>query len=129
MKKWIRPDALTVLGGILATATTRYFGIEIDPANILAAAILLLGYFKAHEYVTVVRDANGLPTSFRMNSRKFIFTLVAFILIAADIALKLNLGTELIFTITAGVTGYNYAEGKKDAKTAEAEGADARQSF
>jgi hypothetical protein len=129
MKKWIKPDALTVIGGALAAAATRFFGIEIDPANILAAAILLLGYFKAHEYVTVVRDANGLPTSFRMNSRKFIFTAVAFGLIVADELLKLNMGNELILSITTVVTGYNFAEGRKDAKAAEAEGEEARQTY
>ncbi|AZN43352.1 hypothetical protein [Paenibacillus albus] len=127
MKKWIKPDSLTVIGGALAAATTRYFGVEIDPANILAAAILLLGYFKANEYVTVVRGGNGLPTGFNVNSRKLIFTLIAFGLIVADEMLKLKLGNELIFTITAAVTGFNYAESKKDAKQAEQESMDARQ--
>ncbi|QHT60676.1 hypothetical protein GXP70_12480 [Paenibacillus lycopersici] len=127
MKKWLKADSLTVIGGALAAAVSRYFGVEIDPANILAAAILLLGYFKAHEYVTVVRGANGLPTGFSVNSRKFIFTAIAFGLIVADELLKLNLSNELIITITAAVTGYNYTEGTKDAKQAEQEGADARQ--
>ena len=129
IKKWIKPDSLTVIAGAIVAAFSRYFGIEIDPSNILAAVILLLGYFKAHEYVTVVRDANGLPTGFRVNSRKLIFTGVAFLLIVADEVLKLNLGNELIFTITAAVTGYNYAEGQRDAKAAEAEGEEAKQMY
>jgi hypothetical protein len=127
MKKWFRPDAISVIGGVAAVALARFLGTEIDPANIVAIIIILLGYFKADEYVTIVRDANGLPMSFRVNSRKFIFTAVAFGLILADIALNLNLSNELIFTITAAVTGYNFAEGKKDAKEAEHEVEEARQ--
>ncbi|MGK9250824.1 hypothetical protein [Paenibacillus humicus] len=129
MKKWFKADSLTVLGAAAAAAATRFFGVEIDVTNIAAAAIILLGYFKAHEYVTVVRGANGLPVGFKANSRKFIFTIVAFGLIAADELFKLGLGNELIFTLTAAVTGYNLVEGKKDAKQAEQEGTDASQSF
>jgi len=129
MKKWFKPDALTVFGGILAASVNRYFGFDIDPANILAVAVLLLGFFKAHELVTVVRDANGLPSSFRINSRKTIFTAIAFALVVADQAFKLNLSMELILAATAAVTGYNYIEATKDVKSAEAEGEDARQMY
>lgn len=129
MKKWLRPDALSVIGGVLAAALARFLGVDIDPANLVAIVVLLLGYFKANEFVTIVRDANGLPVSFRANSRKFIFTAVAFALIAADIALQLNLGNELIFAVTAAVTGYNYAEARKDAKEAEHEAEESRQTY
>lgn len=129
MKKWLKPDSLTVIGGVLAVAVSRYFGFEIDPANILAAVVLLIGFIKAHELVTVVRDANGLPSGFRLNSRKTIFTLVAFAGVVADTAFKFNLPMELILTVAAAVTGYNYLEATKDAKLAEAEGAEARQTY
>lgn len=129
MKKWLRADSLTVIGAAAAAAATRLLGVEIDLTNLAAAALVLLGYFKAHEYVTVVRGANGLPIGFKANSRKLIFTLVAFGLIVADELFKLQLGNELIFTLTAAVTGYNLVEGKKDAKEAEQEGAEARQTY
>ncbi|GIO13527.1 hypothetical protein J19TS2_30820 [Cohnella xylanilytica] len=128
MKKWFRADSLTVIGGVLAAAVSKYFGFDIDPANILGAVVLLIGYFKAHELVTVVRDANGLPSGFRINSRKTIFTAVAFAFVVADVAFGWNLSMETILAVVAGVTGYNYLESNKDAKAAEAEGADARQS-
>lgn len=127
MKKWLRPDAITVIGGVFAAAAAQLTEANVSPANILAAVILLLGYFKAQEFVTVVRDANGLPNDFRVNSRKLIFTVVAFGLIMADIGFQLNMGNELIFSLTAAVTGYNYAEGKKDAKEAEQEAEEGRQ--
>jgi hypothetical protein len=114
---------------IILVAVKRYFGFEIDPANIIGAAVLLIGYFKANELVTVVRDANGLPSGFRLNSRKFIFTIVAFVFVVIDAAFGLNLSMETIMAIVAAVTGYNYLEANKDAKTAEAEGADARQTY
>jgi hypothetical protein len=129
MKKWIRPDTLTIFAGVLVAAANQYFGIQIDPANILGAAVLLLGYFKSHELITVVRDANGLPSSFRINSRKFIFTAVAFSIVVVNVAMKWDLPQDVILAIAGAVTGYNYLEAQKDAKTAEAEGADARQTF
>ncbi|OXM17312.1 hypothetical protein [Paenibacillus herberti] len=129
IKKWFRADSLTVIGAAAAAGATRLFGVEIDLTNLAAATLVLLGYFKANEYVTVVRGANGLPIGFKANSRKFIFTLVAFGLIIADELFKLQLGNELIFTLTAAVTGYNLVEGKKDAKEAEQEASDARQTF
>jgi len=128
MKKWIRPDSLTVIGGVRAAAVSRFFGFEIDPANILAWAFLLLGYIKAHALVVVVRYANGLPYGFRINSRKTIFTLVAFLFVVCDVAFDLQLPTEIILTVAAAVTGYNYMEAQKDAREAEAEAAEARQS-
>ncbi|CAI6073914.1 hypothetical protein COHCIP112018_02405 [Cohnella sp. JJ-181] len=127
MKKWFRPDVLTIIGGVLVTAANRLFDLELDPTNIIAAAVLLLGYFKAHEYVTVVRDANGLPTGYKLNSRKLIFTAVAFAIIVVDTIYKLGLSMEIVLTLAGVATGYNYLEAKKDVKTAEAEGADARQ--
>jgi len=127
MKKWIKPDTLAIIGGILAAALARLLDVEIEPANFVAAVVVLAGYFKAHEFITIVRDANGLPVSFRVNSRKFIFTAVAFGLIVADIALGLNLGNELIFAITAAVTGYNFVEARKDVAEAEHEADEARQ--
>jgi hypothetical protein len=127
MKKWIKPDTIAIIGGILAAALARMLGVEIEPTNFVAAVVVLAGYFKAHEFITIVRDANGLPVSFRVNSRKFIFTSVAFALIVADIVLELNLGNELIFAITAAVTGYNFVEARKDAAEAEHEADEARQ--
>ncbi|QJC52892.1 hypothetical protein HGI30_15840 [Paenibacillus albicereus] len=129
MKKWLRPDSLTVIGAAAAAAATRLLGVEIDLTNLAAATLVLLGYLKANEYVTVVRGANGLPIGFKANSRKLVFTLTAFGLIVADELFKLQLGNELIFTLTAAVTGYNLVEGKKDAKEAEQEGAEARQTY
>lgn len=128
MKKWIKPDSLTIFGGVLIAAANKYFGFEIDPANILAAVVLLVGYIKSHELVSVVRDANGLPSKIKINSRKTIFTAVAFACVVADALLKLNLPMDLLLTVAAAVTGYNYLESTKDAKAAEAEGTEAKQS-
>jgi hypothetical protein len=129
MKKWIKPDSLTVIGGVIAAAVSKYFGFEIDPANILGAVVLLVGYIKAHELVTVTRDANGLPSGFRVNSRKTIFTAVGFAVMVANVAFGWNLSLELILTLSAGITGYNYFEATKDVKAAEAEAADAKQTY
>jgi hypothetical protein len=126
MKKWIKPDSLTAFGAVIIAAVNRYFGFEIDPANLIAAAVLLIGYFKSQELVTVVRDANGLPSGFRLNSRKLIFTAVAFLCVVLDELFKLGLSTEILLAVAAGVTGANYLEANKDVKQAEAEGADAR---
>lgn len=129
MKKWIKPDSLTAYGAVIIVAINRYFGFEIDPANIIGAAVLLIGYFKSQELVTVVRDANGLPSGFRLNSRKLIFTMVAFLFVVVDELFKLGLPTDIIMIVAAAVTGANYLEAKKDVKQAEAEGADARQLY
>jgi hypothetical protein len=129
LKKWIRPDSLTVIGGVIAAAVSKYFGIDIDPANILGAVVLLVGYIKSHELVTVTRDANGLPSGFRVNSRKTIFTAVGFAVMVANVAFGWNLSLELILTLSAGITGYNYLEATKDVKAAEAEAADAKQTY
>lgn len=127
MKKWFRPDVLTIIAGALVTGANQLLGLDIDPTNIVAAAVLLLGYFKAHEYVTVVRDANGLPTGYKLNSRKLIFTAIAFAFVVLDAIYKLGASIESIVALTTIITGYNWTEAKKDVKTAEAEGADARQ--
>lgn len=127
LKKWIKPDTITIIVGVLVTAANKYFGLEIDPANIFGAMVLLVGYFKAHEIVTVTRDANGLPTGFRFNSRKTIFTLVGFAFMVANVAFGWGLSLDAILPMVAGITGYNYLEANKDVKAAEAEGADARQ--
>lgn len=122
MSKWFKADSLTVIIGVLTAAITRYLNIDIDPANIIAGTILLLGYFKANEFVTIVRDANGLPTNFRLNSRKFIFTFVAFLIVVVDeVFAQISIPMEFILAIAGTVTGYNYAEAKKDAKQAEKE--------
>lgn len=129
MKKWFKPDSLTAYGAVILIAVQRYFGFEIDPANLIAAAVLIVGYFKSQEIVIVVRDANGLPSGFRLNSRKLIFTLVAFLFVVFDEIFKFGLPTEILLTIAAAVTGANYLEANKDVKQAEAEGADARQTY
>ena len=129
MKKWFRPDSLTAFGAVIIAAVNRYFGFEIDPANLIAAAVLLIGYFKAQELVTVVRDANGLPSGFRLNSRKLIFTMVAFLCVVLDELFKLGLSTEILLAVAAGVTGVNYLEANKDVKQAEAEAEEARQTY
>lgn len=129
MKKWIKPDSITAIVGVLLAAVNRYFGFEIDPANILGAAVLLIGYFKANELVIVTRDAKGLPSGFRVNSRKTIFTSVGFLFVAADVALGWNLTMDTILTVVAAITGYNYLEANRDVKEAEAEGDEARQMY
>lgn len=129
MKKWIKPDSITAIIGVLLVAVNRYFGFEIDPANILGAAVLLIGYFKANELVTVTRDANGLPSGFRFNSRKTIFTAVGFLFVIADTALGWDMTMETILPVVAAITGYNYLEANRDAKEAEAEGESGRQTY
>lgn len=124
MKKWLKPDTLTIFAGIITAAITRYFNVEIDPTNIIAAALILFSYFKAHEYVTIVRDANGLPSGFKINSRKFIFTAVAFAIVVADeLMTSIEIPIDVILLMAGSITGFNFVEAKKDAKQAEVEGA------
>jgi hypothetical protein len=125
MNKWIKPDKLTVMGGVIVTAANEYFGWSLDPANLAGFFFILFTYFKQHEILKVVRYSYGLPVKFKVNSTKLVFTVVGLIVTVMDMVYVMGIGQETILMVATFISGYNAYEGNEDVKKSEQEGRDA----
>lgn len=119
MNKLKKPDTITMIVGFIALVLNRLFELDLDPTNIGGSFIMLLSFIKSYELIYVARNAQGLPTTIKWNSRKLIFTIGAILIMAADQWFQLGMTKEMVFTIIATITGYNLYEGKKDAEEAK----------
>lgn len=119
--KWLKPDKLTIILGVLITAANEYFGWTLDTANVGAFFFMLFTFFKQQEIIKIVRYANGLPVAFKINSTKLVFTVLGVLIVALDQVKGMGLGLPEIITIAGFVSGYNIKEGNEDVKKSEAE--------
>lgn len=122
MKKWIRPDKLAIIFGVLATSTNEFLGTGIDTGSIAAFFIIMFTYLKQNEIVNITRYAHGLPVEFKVNSTKLWFTLVGLALTFYATYTGENISQETIIAIAGIISGYNVYEGKKDVQEAIREG-------
>lgn len=122
MNKWIKPDKLMILIGIIITASNEYFGWTLDTENVAAFFFMLFTFFKQQEIIKIVRYAHGLPVAFKINSTKLVFTFLGVAIVAIDQLKGMGLGLPEIIAIVTFVTGYNIKEGNEDVKKAEQEG-------
>jgi hypothetical protein len=123
MKKWIRPDKLTIIFGSLATAANEFLGTGIESGNIAAFFVILFTYLKSNEIINITRYSHGLPVEFRVNSSKLWFTLIGLGLTFYKTYSGEVLSQESIYSIAAMISGYNVYEGNKDVQEAQKEAA------
>jgi hypothetical protein len=121
MSKWIKPDKLMIVIGMLITASNEYFGWALDTENVAAFFFMLFTFFKQQEIIKVVRYAYGLPVAFKINSTKLVFTVLGVLIVALDQVKGMGLGMPEILAIATFVSGYNIKEGNEDVKKSEAE--------
>lgn len=122
MTKWIRPDKLVIIFGLLTTSANEFLGTNIESGNIVAFFVILFTYLKANEIINITRYAHGLPVEFRVNSSKLVFTLIGLGMTLYATYSGEALSQETIYSIAGLISGYNVYEGKKDAQEAIREG-------
>lgn len=118
--KWFKPEFLVFVVGAVVVVLNDRFGWGLTQEGVVAFFVAVGGYLLQQGIINLKTDGKGAFAGIKINSRKLIFTLVAAAFIGLNELMELGYSQEVIWTVAALVTGYNVAEGAKDAKDAAA---------